>query len=279
MPTIHSSAVIHPSAQIAEGVRIGPYSIIGPDVSIGPGTVIEAHARIDSNTRIGAECHISSFAVLGSDPQDLSYKGHPTYAIIGDRNRIREYVTINRGCHGEGITRLGSDCMLMTGVHIAHDCQVGSNVIMANLATLGGHVQVGDRVVMGGLCAVHQFVRIGRMVMIGGTAGIMQDVPPFSMAQGMPATLRGLNMVGMRRNGITRENALAEVREAVPRSPEVMEFIGFLEAPSKRGFARAELKELGKRPFEVVGGEAQAGEGKPETKPGERRSEDSGSRP
>jgi len=177
---------------------------------------------------------------------------------------LREYVTINRGSHGGAVTRLGNDCMLMAGVHIAHDCTVGDRVIMANCATLAGHVQIEDRAVIGGLAAFHQFVRVGRLAMIGGTAGVMQDVPPFCMVQGSPpATLRGLNRVGimrsgaseqsfiglkqayrlMFRRGMTKDNALAEIEASVQKTPEVVQFTDWLKATSKRGICKGEAVE------------------------------------
>jgi UDP-N-acetylglucosamine acyltransferase len=262
--TVHRTAIVHQDARIDPSVAIGPYCVIGPNVFIGAGSVLESHVHIERDTRIGEGCHIFSHAVIGSDPQDLHYDGSPTYAEIGDRCQLREFVTINRGSFEGSVTRLGSDCLLMTGVHLAHDCKVGSRVIMANCATLAGHVTVDDRAVIGGLAAFHQFVRVGRLAMVGGTAGVMQDVPPFCMIQGSPpATLRGLNRIGMVRNGateqsfvavkqayrlmfrrgMTKENALAEIEASVSKTPEVMAFIEFLKAPSKRGIARGEPVE------------------------------------
>jgi UDP-N-acetylglucosamine acyltransferase len=262
--TVHRTAIVHQDARVDPSVQIGPYCVIGPNVFIGAGSVLESHVHIVRDTRIGEGCHIFSHAVLGSDPQDLHYDGSATYVEVGDRCQLREYVTINRGSFEGSVTRLGSDCLLMTGVHLAHDCKVGSRVIMANCATLAGHVTVDDRAVIGGMAAFHQFVRVGRLAMVGGTAGVMQDVPPFCMIQGSPpATLRGLNRIGMVRNGateqsfiavkqayrlmfrrgMTKENALAEIEASVPRTPEVLAFIEFLKAPSKRGIAKGEPVE------------------------------------
>jgi UDP-N-acetylglucosamine acyltransferase len=260
---IHRTAIVHPEAELGVDVQVGAYSVIGPGVTIGAGTIIDSHVVVDRNTRIGSNCRIHSHAVVGGDPQDKSFKpGHLAFLEIGDRNTIREMVTINRGCHSaDKTTRLGSDCLLMTGVHIAHDCQVGSFVTMANLATLAGHVVVEDRVTMGGLSAVHQFVRIGKLCMVGGTAGIMADVPPFCMVQGAPpATVRGLNLVGLSRNGVdsdtqralkqcfrlflrrgmTRENAIAEIKASVTMYPEVQHFLNYISVSSRRGYAKAE---------------------------------------
>jgi UDP-N-acetylglucosamine acyltransferase len=258
---IHRTAIVHQDARIDPSVVIGPYCVIGPNVFIGAGTVLESHVHIERDTRVGEGCHIFSHAVLGSDPQDLKYDGAPTYVEVGDRCVLREFVTINRGSFEGSVTRLGSESMLMTGVHLAHDCKVGNKVIMANCATLAGFVTIEDRAVIGGLAAFHQFTRVGRLAMVGGTAGVMQDVPPFCMIQGSPpATLRGLNRIGMMRNGateqsfvavkqayrlmfrrgMTKENALAEIEASVPKTPEVMNFIEFLKAPSKRGIAKGE---------------------------------------
>jgi len=257
---IHRTAIIHPEAYLEADVEVGPYSVLGPGVMIGTGCQIGSHVVIERNTRIGKGCRIYSHAVLGGDPQDLSYKGEPTYCEIGERNVLREHVTVSRGCHGEGITRIGNECMLMAGVHVAHDCQVGSNVIMANLATLAGHVTVDDRVVIGGLAAFHQFVRVGRQAMVGGTAGVMQDVPPYCTVQGAPpATVRGLNLVGLKRGGVDekgitalkhafrlmfrrgmlKENAVAEIEASVDKTLEVRRFIEFIRQPSKRGICKA----------------------------------------
>ncbi len=264
---IHSTAIIDEDAVLGPDVTIGPYAVIGPGVSIGRGTEVGSHAVIECNTRIGAGCRIHSHAVLGGDPQDLGYDGQPSYVEIGDRTSIREFVTISRGSHGRMLTSVGNDCLLMAGVHIAHDCQVGNNVIMSNMATLAGHITVEDRVIIGGLAAFHQFVRIGRMAMIGGTAGVMQDVPPFCMVQGTPpATIRGLNVVGLSRNGVdsrsqralkhafrlmfnrgmSRDDAIAEIRQSIELTPEVRHMIDFVSNPSRRGVCRSEISRKAK---------------------------------
>jgi UDP-N-acetylglucosamine acyltransferase len=287
---IHRTAVIDAEARLAPDVRVGPYSIIGPGVAIGPGSEVGSHAIIERDTRLGERCRVHSHAVLGGDPQDLSYRGELTFCEIGRETVIREYVTINRGCHGEKTTRVGSHCMLMTGVHIAHDCQVGDHVIMANLATLAGHVSIGDGAVIGGLAAFHQFVRVGKLAMVGGTAGVMQDVPPFCMVQGAPpATVRGLNLLGLKRSGMSeagiaalkhafrlvyrrnmlREYALEEVLAGVEMTPEVQQFVEFMQAASKRGFCKGEPSGV----LRVVGGEGEhAGQSGAEPQPGAARS-------
>lgn len=279
---IHKTAIVDPEARLEDGVQIGAYSVIGPGVLIGRGCVIGSHTVIERDTRIGPGCRIASHAVLGGDPQDKSYSGEPTFLEIGSNNLVREFVTINRGCHDEKITRVGNNCLFMAGVHVAHDCQVGSGVIMANLATLAGHVVVDDRVVIGGLAAFHQFVRIGRMAMIGGTAGVMQDVPPYCMVQGSPpATVRGLNQVGLKRSGVgeaslsalkhafrlmfrrnmLKDHALEEIRASVEMTPEVRVFVDWLAAPSKRGICKGEPSGV----LRVVGG----AEAEEQNKPGD----------
>lgn len=212
--TIHATALVDPGAQLGLDVIVGPFCVIEADVVIGDRTKVDAQARIHRYTSIGMDCHVHSFAFVGGDPQHLKYKGEPTLLTIGDRNVIREYTTLHRGTEGGGgVTRVGSDCLLMAYTHVAHDCIVGDHVIMANAATLGGHVQVGSKVVLGGLCAVHQFVRIGDYAFIGGKAGISLDIPPYMIATGTPAKLYGPNMIGLRRQGFSRQ-ALAEIEKA-----------------------------------------------------------------
>ena len=209
---IDSRAVISPQAQIAANVEIGPFTVIGADVVIGAGTWIGPHAVINGPTRIGADNKIFQFASLGDAPQDKKYKGEPTRLEIGDRNVFRESVTVNRGTtHDQGVTRIGNDNLLMAYSHVAHDCQLGNQIVMANCATLGGHVEVGDWVIMGGLSAVHQFTRIGQQAMIGGVCGVRGDVIPYGLVNGQYARLEGLNIVGMKRRKFTRER-LAAVR-------------------------------------------------------------------
>jgi UDP-N-acetylglucosamine acyltransferase len=202
---IHNSAIISKNAKIANNVEIGPFSIIGDNVEIGEGSVVKSHAVIEKNTKIGKNNIIFPFAVIGVDPQDLKFKNEETFIEIGDNNKIREHCTIHLGTKdGGGLTKIGSNCLLMVGVHIAHDCVVKDNVILANNATLAGHVQVGNNVVIGGLSAVHQFVRIGDGAMIGGMSGVEGDVIPYSTIMGERAFLAGLNLVGMKRKNIDR---------------------------------------------------------------------------
>lgn len=204
MERIHSTAIVDPAAEIAEDVIIGPFSIVGPDVVIKSGTILESRVVVEGHTEIGTNCKLAVGAVVGTPPQDFSYKNEPTKVIIGNNTVLREYVTVNRAS-GEGCsTVVGDDCMIMAYTHIAHNCQVGNKVIMANYAGLAGHVEVGDSAFIGGIVAIHQFVKIGKYAIISGFSGTRQDIPPFSMTDGRPAIVRGVNKVGLRRNGFSR---------------------------------------------------------------------------
>jgi UDP-N-acetylglucosamine acyltransferase len=203
---IHKTAIIEEGAKIGENVKIGPFCVIGKHVKIGDGTELKSHVVIDGYTTIGKNNIIYPFASIGTAPQGLKFKGEASEVIIGDRNTIREYVTINPGTKdGTMITKVGNGCLLMIGTHIAHDCQVGNHCIFANNATLAGHVIVGDYAVIGGLSAVHQFVRIGKHAMIGGMSGVEHDVIPYGTVKGSRASLAGLNLVGMKRREIPTE--------------------------------------------------------------------------
>jgi UDP-N-acetylglucosamine acyltransferase len=207
-PLIHPTAVISPKAELDKGVQVDAYSVIGPGVRVGARTVIKHHATIDRNTDIGEDCIVFPFSSLGTDPQDITFKGEETFVHIGDRNIIREFTTINRGTpKGGGHTRLGDDNYLMAYAHVAHDCQLGSHVILSNGATLAGHVEIGDFVVLSAFCAVHQFVRIGRNAYIGGYSIVCQDILPFAkVAQSRESfSLYGPNAIGMMRNGLSRD--------------------------------------------------------------------------
>lgn len=210
---IHETAVVHPGARLGKDVEIGPYAVIGENVLIGDGTKIGAHAVIDGWTSIGKNCVIFPSASIGSEPQDLKFKGEKSYVFIGDNTKIREFATVNRAT-GEGEeTRIGSHCLLQAYTHVAHNCIVGNHVIMSNAATLAGHVIVEDRAVIGGLAGVHQFVKIGRNVMVGGLTKITQDIPPFVIVDGNPAKVRGLNNVGIARAGVD-ETARRNLKKA-----------------------------------------------------------------
>lgn len=204
--SIHSTAVVSKNAVIGKGVVIGPYAVIGDKVKIGDGTVIGSHVVIDGDTTIGEYNNIYPFASLGQDPQDLKYKGEDTKLIIGDRNLIREFVTINKGTIAAGKTQIGNNNVLLSYGHVAHDCIVGNNCIFSNNATLAGHVEVGDHVVIGGMTPIHQFVKIGSHAMIGGASAVNMDILPFCTAEGNKAVLRGLNSVGLKRRGFSVED-------------------------------------------------------------------------
>ncbi len=196
---IHPSAVIEPSAELAEDVVVGPFCVIGARVRIGAGTQLAAHVCIDGDTTIGEQCRIMQGVVLGTPPQDTKFQGERSYVEIGDRNILREYVTIHRATGEGNVTRLGSDNMLMAYSHIGHNCRIGNRVTMANQVAISGHCVIEDRVVLGGMLGIHQFVRIGRMAMVGGFSKVVTDVPPFMMADGRPAQVMGLNVLGLRR--------------------------------------------------------------------------------
>ena len=202
---IHETAVIYPGARLGRDVEIGPYSVIGENVFIGDGTKIGSHVVIEGWTTIGKDCQIHHGACVGNAPQDLKFQGEKTYVYIGDNTIIREFVTINRAT-GEGEeTRIGSNCLLMGTVHIAHNCVIGNNVVISNHAGLAGHVTVEDRAIISGLSGVHQFVKIGRNAMVGGASKVVQDVPPFVIADGRPARICGLNSVGIARAGLSED--------------------------------------------------------------------------
>ncbi|WAC48983.1 acyl-ACP--UDP-N-acetylglucosamine O-acyltransferase [Asticcacaulis sp. SL142] len=209
--TIHPSAIIHHGAKIGADVKIGPWSIVGPDAVLGDGVELISHAVITGHTEIGAGTVIHPFAVLGGHPQHLAHdKSAVTRLIVGERNQIREHVTMHTGTvKGGAVTRVGNDCLFMVGSHVAHDCGVGNNVVMANNASLGGHVQVGDFVFLGGLCGVHQFARIGRYSFVGGAAMVTKDVIPYGSVWGNHARLEGLNLVGLKRRGFSRDLILS----------------------------------------------------------------------
>ncbi len=255
--TIHPTAIIEDGAQIADDAKIGPYCMIGAEVVIKADVTLHGHVNIAGRTTIGEESEIYPFASLGTPPQDLKYKGEPSSLIIGKGCRIREHVTMNPGTEGGGmVTRIGDDCLFMVGAHVAHDCQVGNQVILANNATLAGHVAVGDHAIIGGLSAIHQFVRIGRNAIIGGMSAVEKDVIPYGSVVGERADLAGLNIVGLKRRHIDREvihalrgaykdlfedsyGIMAErirlVREKYD-AREVQELVDFLEADSSRSF-------------------------------------------
>ncbi|MHB1217602.1 MAG: acyl-ACP--UDP-N-acetylglucosamine O-acyltransferase [Alphaproteobacteria bacterium] len=207
MTSVHPTAIVEKGAHLGREVTVGPYCVIGPDVELSDQVALISHVVVAGRTKIGAGTRIYPFASIGHPPQDLKYKGEPSELVIGANNVIREHVTMNPGTEGGGmITRVGDNCLFMVGAHVAHDCTIGNNVIMANNATLGGHVQVGDFAILGGLSAVHQFVRIGPHAMIGGMSGVENDIIPYGSAMGDRAHLSGLNIVGMKRRGFSRDD-------------------------------------------------------------------------
>jgi UDP-N-acetylglucosamine acyltransferase len=255
---IHSSAVISPRAQIGAGCRIGPYTVIGDEVVLGKGVIIDSHGVIDGRTRIGDEAHIYPFVSIGLPPQDLKFAGEETETVIGSRTCIREFVTIHRGTTGGGgLTKIGDDCFLMAQAHIAHDCLIGNHVIMANAATLAGHVTVYDGANIGAYSGVHQFCRVGREAYVGGYSVVVKDALPFALTVGNHAKCYGLNKVGVRRRGYSKETiaalhhafhlllsarlnttqAVERIREEIRDVPEVEEVVQFVES-STRGVVK-----------------------------------------
>lgn len=256
---IHPTAVVDPRAELGPDVEIGPYAVVEGPVRLGARVEVQAHAIVRGDTEIGADSRIYSFACLGGDPQDLKYRGEPTRLVVGARNTFREFTTANRGtAAGHAVTRIGDDNLFMANTHVAHDCVVGNHCVFANSVAIAGHVTIQDRVVLGGLAAVHQFGRIGRCAMVGGGGMAAQDVPPFTIAQGDRARLVGLNVVGLRRAGFSREVmsalkgayrelfqagmplriAAEQVRAFYNDVPEVIEMVDFLES-SQRGICRS----------------------------------------
>jgi len=255
---IHKTAIIDIKAELDSSVEVGPYCIIGPKVKIGKGTKLGPHVVIDGWTQIGEGCRIFQFASIGTIPQDLKFKGEESWVILGNNNVIREFVTINRGTsQSGGKTTIANNNFFMAYSHVAHDCNIGSHVILANAATLGGHIEIEDYAIVGGLVAVHQFVRLGRHSIIGGGSAANQDIPPYMMANGQRAKLYGLNMVGLKRHnfsneaisnlkkayriifrsGLTIKKALDQTQAEIKNSPEVDHLINFIES-SKRGITR-----------------------------------------
>lgn len=258
---IHKTAIVSDKAQIAKNVEIGPFCVIGDNVKIEEGTILKSHVVIDGNTTIGKNNIIFPFATVGLVPQDLKFAGEQSQLIIGDNNTIREHVTIHLGTKDGGmITKIGNNCLLMVGAHIAHDCLIGNNVILANNATLAGHVHVGNNVVIGGLSAVHQFVRIGGGAMIGGMSGVENDVIPFGLVMGERAHLAGINLVGMKRQNISRDeihalrnfykqvfendgdvnfvNRATEISQDFSQNSIIKEVINFINSETSRSFCK-----------------------------------------
>ena len=204
---IHSTAIISKKSKISENVNIGPYCVIGPDVEIDTNTILHSHVNIVGNTKIGKNNEIFPFASIGTNPQDLKYKGESNSIIIGDNNKFREYVNINPGTsQGGTVTKLGNNNLLMVYCHVAHDCILGNNIVLANNVQVGGHVTIEDNAIIGGSCAIHQFSRIGKLAMVGGMTGVLSDIIPFGLSLGNRNNLVGLNLIGLRRAKISNEN-------------------------------------------------------------------------
>ena len=208
--TVHPSAIVDPGATLAGGVTVGPFCHIGPDVTLAEGVTLKSHVVVTGRTSIGPGTTVFPFAVLGEIPQDLKYNGEDTALTIGARTTIREHVTVNLGTEGGGgLTRIGDDCLLMAGCHVAHDAQVGNNVIIVNSAAVAGHCIIEDDVIIGGLCGIHQWVRIGRGAIIGAVTMVTNDVVPHGLVQGPRGQLDGLNLVGLKRRGVARDDITA----------------------------------------------------------------------
>jgi UDP-N-acetylglucosamine acyltransferase len=251
---IHGSAVVDPGASLGAGVSVGPFAVLGPGVEVGPGTVIGPHVVIVRDTTLGSRCTVGAGAVLGADPQDLKYQGEPTRLDIGDSTTIREYATLHRGTAATGRTVVGRRCYLMAYVHVAHDCVIEDDVVLANAVQLAGHVHVETRASVGGLTPVHQFVRIGRLAFVGGGSRVPQDVPPFARAAGNPMKLYGINSTGLTRAGVPADvraalkhafrllfnshlglsQAVEQLRAESAHIPEVMQLVDFV-VTSQRG--------------------------------------------
>ncbi|MEY2465845.1 MAG: UDP-N-acetylglucosamine acyltransferase [Verrucomicrobiota bacterium] len=254
---IHATAVINPKAQIDDDCEIGPYCVIGENVTLGAKCKLHSHVVIDGHTKLGSGNEIFPFASIGLKTQDLKWKGGLTRTEIGDNNTFREYVTIHSATSDGEVTSVGSNNHILAYCHLAHNVTLGNHVIMSNVATLAGHVTVEDHAIVGGLAAVHQFCRIGRMSIIGGCSKVVQDVPPFMLADGNPAETRTINKVGLERNGISEEaqsalrsaykilfregltisNALVKIEKELPKLPEVLHLVNFVRT-SERGISK-----------------------------------------
>ena len=259
MTDIHPTAIVDSKAKVGDGVVIGPYSVVEPGVTLGDSVRLHSHVVVGGLTRIGAETEIYPFASIGLPPQDLKYSGEYSELIIGERNRIREHVTMNPGTSEGGmITRVGDDCLFMVGSHVAHDCLMGDHIVMANNATLAGHVVVGDYAILGGLSAVHQFVRIGRHAIVGGMSGVENDVIPYGSVMGDRARLSGLNVIGLKRRNFakdeihnlrtayrmlfaeegTLQERIDDVAGLFGDNADILEIIDFMRADSSRGLTQ-----------------------------------------
>lgn len=254
---IHPTAVISPGAELASDIEVGPYCVIGEDVIVESGTKLYSHVCLEPGARIGKNCQIHQGAVIAGKPQDLKFSGEKTYAYVGANTVIREYVTVSRGTKQRGETRIGENCLLMAYAHVAHDCILGSHVIMANSVNLAGHVEIEDFAIVGGVVPVHQFVRIGCHSIVGGGFRVQMDVCPYMLAAGYPLKIYGLNLIGLRRRGFSKEriqilekayrilfrshlntgDALARLRQEVENTPEIEKLVEFIQK-SERGIVK-----------------------------------------
>jgi UDP-N-acetylglucosamine acyltransferase len=264
---VHPNSSVDPKAQLGAGVRVGPFAVVGPNVVLGDGAIVHPHAVVDGHTTVGAKAEIFPGAVVGMAPQDLKYDGSPTRLEIGAKTVVRECATLHPGSVGGravGVTKVGEGCLIMAYCHVAHDCVVGDHVVLANAVQLAGHVTVEDHVILGGLTNVHQFCRIGTRAFTGAATRVSQDVPPYLMADGHPARMVGLNLVGLKRAGLPPEsisalkrayrrifmgtrfrNSIKEVEAELGEIPEIRRLVAFLES-SERGITRADLAARGK---------------------------------
>jgi len=263
MAVIHPTAIVDQAAELGKGVTVGPYTIIHGQVVIGPDTQIGPHVVIKEYTTIGARCAIFQFAALGEIPQDLKFKGEVSQLVLGDDNVVREFATMHRGtAGGGGVTRVGHGNLFMAYTHVAHDCQVGSGVIMSNNATLAGHIIIEDRAILGGLSAIHQFCRVGRHAFVGGCSAVARDVPPYTIVYGNRAKMMGLNLVGLKRAGVgdaslqalkqayellflsehSLKEGLAQVRQNLSQTPEIQNLLQFIET-TERGLVPVDVRE------------------------------------
>jgi len=256
--SVHPTAIVAPGAEIDPSCEVGPYAVIGPRVKMGPRNVVGAHTIVEGDTTIGADNRIFPHAAVGTEPQDLKYRGEVTKLVVGDKNVIREFATVHTGTvQGGGVTRVGSGCLLMATSHVAHDVQLGDRCIIANCAALAGHVETQEGVIFGGLSAVQQFTRIGRLAYVGGLSGVNMDVAPYLMVSGARAEVVGINVVGLQRAGYGEEqigrikeayrvvfraklplqDAVAQLKAEMGQHPEIAHFVAFLES-SERGLLR-----------------------------------------
>lgn len=259
MSTIHQTAIIEPGAEIDDDVTIGPYCVIGPQVRVGAGTVMHNHVTVSGNTTIGFDNEIFPYVVLGAAPQDLKFDGEPTRVVIGDRNQIREHVTVHRGtATGGGVTRVGDDNLIMVGCHVAHDCHLHNHIVMANQVMLAGHVVIHSAASLGGGVGVHHFATIGRLSFVGGMARVSKDIPPFMIVEGHPAEVRAVNTMGLVRREFPEhvvdalkvahrtlyrdrrpsDEAIVELEERYPHIPEVQELCGAIRRSGQGTYGR-----------------------------------------